>query len=52
MTCDWQIKNSSTLLHIDIITVPLVGVTEDRAAHLPVFNHIITTLLDGLGRVN
>ena len=32
--CDWQIKNSSYLLHIAAITVPLGGVTEDRQAHL------------------
>ena len=52
MRCDRQIKNSSELLHIGTITAPLGGVTEDRAGHLPGYNHIIIALLDGLGRVN
>ena len=52
MTFDWQIKYISDLLHIDTITVPLGGVPEDRAAHLPGCNYIIIAVLDGLGRSN
>ena len=37
MKFDWQIKNSSDLLHIDTITVPQGGVMEYRAAHMPGF---------------
>ena len=51
MTCDQQIKNSSDLLHVDTITVPLGGVMEDRVAPLSGFNHIIITLLDGLSGI-
>ena len=37
MTFDRQIRNSSNLLHIETIMVPLGGVTYDIQAHLPGF---------------